>query len=450
MKNIVEGYVMKRIQLPDFSAARNRRLLVALSGGADSVALPHMLSEMHEGLNLTLFAAHVDHSIRGEASHADAQYCRELCKKLQVPFCIEIIDVPAARQSGEGLETAARRLRYDALRRMKEQNGCDLIALAHHLDDQAETVLMHLLRGCGPEGIGGMEILSGDLYRPLLNTPKTMLEEYLTERGIPWRTDSTNFDPFTPRNSLRLHGLPALEESYPKASQAIVRYAESARCENRLIERLMEEFIASHVEYGAYGVQILRPEEADEAILRRVVRRICGEALPHDRLVQIVSLSKKKRGKISVSKTTIAERTPCALYFLPNTPELPEPIPLPAHGTVRFGNLGTITVQPSQPVPVRDHPARQVLSLDALHGAVIRTRREGDRIRPLGSGEKLLSDYFTDKKIDRPLRDFIPLAAIDDKILWAIGIGISEDAKLTPDCTAAELIWNTDSFTQEE
>ena len=441
---------MKRNQMPDFSAARNRRLLVALSGGADSVALLCMLSDARENLNLTLIAAHVDHSIRGEDSRADAQYCRELCQRLQIPFCIETIDVPAERQGGEGLETAARRLRYDALRRMKAQNGCDLITLAHHLDDQAETVLMHLLRGCGPEGIGGMEILAGDLYRPLLNTPKAALEEYLTERGIHWRTDSTNFDPFTPRNSLRLHGLPALEESYPKAPQAIVRYAESARCENRLMERLTKEFIAAHAEHGAYGARILCPEEADEAILRRAVRKICGETLSHDRLTQIISLCRKTRGKISISGTLFAERTPDAVYFLPDVPELPEPVPLPECGAVQFGNLGTITIRPSQPVPVRNDPNRQALNPDALRGAVIRTRRSGDRIRPLGSGEKLLSDYFTDKKIDRPLRDFIPLVAIDNKILWAIGIGISEDAKLLPDCTAAELIWNTNSFTQEE
>ena len=441
---------MKRRELPDFSAAQNRRLLVALSGGADSVALLCMLCDVRDRLHITLSAAHVDHSIRGEESRADAGYCRELCRKLDIPFYIETIDVPAARRHSEGLETAARRLRYDALRRIKARAGCDLIALAHHLDDQAETVLMHLLRGCGPDGIKGMETLSGDLYRPLLNTPKSALEAYLNERGIPWRTDSTNSDPFTPRNALRLHGLPALEESYPKAAESIARYAEAAGCENRFLERLTQEFLDNHIERGAYGTRILRPEEADEAILRRAIRRICSAGLPHFKLKELVALCSIQRGRLDISAALTAERTPGAVYFLPKCSQLPAPVPLPESGTICFGTLGTLTVQPSQPIPVRGDPFRQALDARALRGAALRTRREGDRIRPLGSGEKLLSDYFTDRKIDRPLRDFIPLVAIDNRILWVIGAGISEDAKLRPDSDAVQIIWNTNALTQEE
>lgn len=448
MEDIVEGYVMKRTVMPDFSAARNRRLLVALSGGADSVALLCMLAAERNRLNLQLAAAHVDHCIRGHESRADADYCRRLCETLNVPFYMETIDVPAARKTGEGLETAARRLRYDALRRMKSDSGCELIALAHHLDDQAETVLMHLLRGCGPEGAGGMEVLSGDLYRPLLNTPKTALEDYLRGKGIAWRVDGTNFDAFTPRNALRLHGLPALEESYPRAAEAIARHAEAMRCENRFMERMTEAFLASRLEHGPYGCRIVNPQDADEAILRRAVRRICGPDLSHERLTALCAMS---RGRTEISGTLFAERTPGALYFLPKQVELPEPVPLPEEGMVRFGNLGTLTARSSQAVPVRNNPNRQVLDSDALKGAVLRTRRDGDRIRPLGSGDRLLSDYLTDRKVDRPLRDFIPLAAVGSRILWAPGLGISEDAKLRPDTARAmELVWNQDDFTSDK
>ena len=441
---------MKRIGLPDFSAARGKRLLAALSGGADSVALLCMLAESSSRLNLRLAAAHVDHSIRGDESRADADYCRELCRKMNIPFYMETVDVPASRLPGEGLETAARRMRYDALRRMKEEAGCDLIALAHHMDDQAETVLMHLLRGCGPGGIGGMEMLSGDLYRPLLSTPKTALEAYLAERGIPWRTDGTNFDAFTPRNALRLHGLPALEESYPKAAQAIVRYAEAAKCENRFMDRLTEEFLSAHLQSGPYGTRILKPEEADEAILRRALLKLCPE-LSHDRLTELSALCRKNRGKTEISGGLTAERTPRALYLLPKQVQLPAPVPLPGCGSVRFGNLGTMTVRPSPAAAVRDNPLRQVLDADALRGAVLRTRREGDRIRPLGSGDRLLSDCFTDKKIDRPLRDFIPLAAVGNRVLWAAGVCIGEEAALRPDTARAiELNWNQDAHTSEK
>lgn len=442
---------MKPTVFPDFSAVRNRRLLVALSGGADSVALLCLLADARKDMHLTLSAAHVDHGIRGEASRADAEYCRVLCKRLDVPIYIETVDVPAARRSGEGIETAARRLRYEALRRVKESAGCELIALAHHLDDQAETVLMHLLRGCGPDGIGGMQPLSGDLYRPLLGTPKAALEAYLRDRGILWREDSTNREAFTPRNALRLNGLPALEESYPRAREALARCAEAAQCENRFMERLTEEFLSEHLQRGPYGCRILRPEEADEAILRRAIRRLCGSDLPHERLLETAHLCRKARGRLEISGRLIAERTPGAIYFLPKRVELPEAVSLPAEGTVRFGCLGALTVQPSQAVPVGDDPNRQILDADSLRGAILRTRRDGDRIRPLGSGEKLLSDYFTDRKLDRALRDFIPLVAVENRILWAVGLGISQDAALRPDTArACQLHWITDAFTSEE
>lgn len=421
---------MKRTVLPDFSAARGRRLLVALSGGADSVALTCMLAEAREALGLTLYAAHIDHGIRPD-SRADAEFCRQLCRELDIPICVERIDVPSiAAQSGEGLETAARRLRYDALRRIREDVGAEWIALAHHLDDQAETVLMHLLRGCGPEGIGGMKILSGDLYRPLLNTPKRTLESWLAAHGVVWRVDSTNLEPCTPRNALRLHGLPALEESYPSAATALARYAEAAQCEDRCMQRLVDAFLESNLDRGPYGARIRAPETADEAILRRAIRAICGAELPHERLIEAVALSRQSRGRMEISGNLFAERTPNALYFLPKHPVLPEVTPLPAEGRAAFGELGTLQLRPCAAVPIRDDPDRQVLRRSALAGAVLRTRRDGDRIRPLGCGDRLLSDYLTDRKVDRPLRDFLPLVTVGSRVLWAVGLGIAEEAKL--------------------
>lgn len=433
---------MKRVNLPDFSAVRGCRLTVALSGGADSVALLCMLDSARESLGLSLFAAHVDHGIRGEDSLADAEFCRNLCAQMSIPFDCERIDVPAAaRISGEGLETAARRLRYEALRRFRQLRQTDFIVTAHHLNDQAETVLMHLLRGCGPEGISGMEIFSGDLYRPLLGVPKAVLENYLTERGVPWRTDATNAIADTPRNALRLHGLPALEESYPSAVQAIARYAESAQCENRYMERAAQAFLEGHLESGPYGQRLLHPEAADEAILRRALRKICGQQLSHERLIDLAALCRNSRGKIEITPSLRAERTPGAIYFLPPTPVLPTPVPICENGVCEWKNIGKLTVSPGQCIPVRDNPLRQMLRRDALQGAVLRTRRSGDRIRPLGCGERLLSDYMTDRKIDRPLRDFVPLVAVKDRILWVVGEGISEDAALQPGDHALCLEW---------
>lgn len=443
---------MKRTGLPDFSAARGRRLLVALSGGADSVALLCMLHEVRESLDLTLAAAHVDHCIRGAESRADAEYCLALCRRLDIPIQVRTVDVPTlARQTGEGAETVARRLRYDALRQIKSDFDAEWIALAHHLNDQAETVLMHMMRGCGPEGICGMTELTGDLYRPLLNTPKVALENWLQEKGIPWREDSTNFDPFTPRNALRLHVLPVLEESYPRAAEAIARYAQSAQCENRLMDRLTDEFLSERLQHLPCGLRLLRPNEADEAILRRAIRRICAHPLSSDRLTELTALCRKPRGQITVSGSLTAERTPNAIYFLQNPVDYPEPVPLPEEGSIALSTLGSLTIRSSAKTPIKNDPCRQVLDADALQGAVLRTRRDGDRFRPLGSGDRLLSDCLTDRKIDRPLRDHIPLVAIGSRVLWIVGVGISQDARLRPDTrTAVELQWKSDITTSDK
>ena len=163
---------------PDFSAAHGRRVLIALSGGADSVALAALLAEARKEYAMTLFAAHVDHGIRPESA-GDAAFCRELCARLDIPFSHVRVDVPArALERREGLESAARRLRYDCLRRIRDQVGAELIALAHHMDDQAETVLMHLGRGAGTGGAGGMRTLRGDLWRPLLGCRKAALTAF--------------------------------------------------------------------------------------------------------------------------------------------------------------------------------------------------------------------------------------------------------------------------------
>ena len=232
---------MKPTAWPDFEDVRGARLLVALSGGADSTALLAMLVGARKRLDLHLAAVHVNHGIRGSESRADAEFCEALCRELNVDFYLRNVDAPAAANaSHEGIETVARRLRYDALREVRAQTHSAWIVLAHHRDDQAETVLMHLLRGCGGRGIGGMAEFSGDLYRPLLNVSKAELESFLLERGMCWREDSTNAVPDTPRNALRLNVLPLLEQSYPQAAKAIARYAQIARREDRLLDEMTD------------------------------------------------------------------------------------------------------------------------------------------------------------------------------------------------------------------
>ncbi|MEE1199059.1 MAG: tRNA lysidine(34) synthetase TilS [Christensenellales bacterium] len=442
---------MAGIGFPDFQEVSGARLLVALSGGADSVALLHMLNSARHRLNLTLTAAHVEHGIRGAQSREDAEFCRRLCATLRIPFHMTSVDVPHQARPGEGLETAARRLRYEALHEIRRSIDADYIALAHHLNDQAETVLMHLLRGCGPDGVGAMERRCGFLYRPLLDIPKSRLIRYLESRKLVWREDDTNRIVDTPRNALRLNVLPLLEKSYPRSAEALARYAEAARCENRLLEKMTDEFLAGHLEPLPFGQRIRDPLSTDEAILRRALRRVIGSSLNAESLRTLVGLCGQLRGSMTLPGGIQAERTPGWLYILLKAIPSPAPVPVRIPGITSFSLAGILSAEPGPAVPLRDDPLRQALRRDALEGAVLRTRRDGDRFRPMGCGDKLLSDVLIDRKVDRPLRDHLPLLARGNRILWAVGLGISEEVKLRDDDDEALILrWIPETFAENK
>lgn len=398
------------------------RVLVALSGGADSVALLSLLRELPDGPEL--IAAHFEHGIRGEASRADAAFVRRLCADWGVELVEESADVPAlARRRGVGLEQAAREARYDFLRRAAAQRGCDGICLAHHLDDQAETVLMHLARGCGLHGLRGMQEEQDGLIRPLLRLRKRELTAYLTERGIPWREDGSNRAPDNPRNALRLQVMPALERIYPGAAQAIGRLSRIARDEDDCLQALAEEYLRTHVQALPTGWQIA--PGAHPAVLRRVIRRLLPlEALEVERILALPGGG----GRLCLSGGRSAETAGGRLYLLTGTP--PPRVCAPVSQFADLGPLGCVRARPWTEGAVRDNPHRQVLSARAVRGAVFRTRRPGDYLVPLGmQGRQKLSDYFINRHVDRPLRDLTVLLARDSEVLWVVGQGISERAK---------------------
>ena len=417
----------------DCTAVRGRRILIALSGGADSVALTVLLHRAREAYGLTLRAAHLDHGIRPESAE-DAAFCRALCEGLDIPFIMKRVDVPAQAEARHvGIETLARELRYDWLRQSRAETQSDCIALAHHMDDQAETVLMHLSRGTGPDGIGGMREIAGDLYRPLLGFRKAELVGFLTANGYTWREDFTNAIDDNPRNAIRAHVIPELEKSYPQFARAAARYARAAQIESDFLEGLTGDFLKAARGGNATLQWLSLDNPPPRAILRRALRAMLARSdSDWDTLNALEALCARPRGKIDLGKDFYAERTGGRLYFVPKRPPAIRPAALSLNGETACPPLCRIVATPCDPIPIRDDPRRQVLNADALRGAVIRTRREGDRIRPLGCGDRLLSDYLIDKRIDRPLRDSIPLVAVGSRVHWVCGLGISREAAVRP------------------
>lgn len=426
---------MDRRALSIDAGAAGGRVLVALSGGADSVAL--LLLLLDAGADVC--AAHFEHGIRGGDSVADLAFCRDLCARLGVPFFCERADVPAARLTGEGMESAARRLRYAFLRRAKAETGATCIATAHHAGDQAETVLMHLLRGAGPAGTAGMREREGDLWRPLLHTQKQELVAFLQERGQPWREDATNAVADTPRNALRLHIIPRMEALYPGAAQALCRFADSQAVENEFLEAEMTRWAQSRVPLPNGDFWPLSPLPA-EAILRRFFRAQMGEGATWERVCALTALCGRPRGREQLADGRIAEKTERGLYIIREAPPPAFSAALALDGETDIPGLGALHAAPCVPAPIRGDPFAQALRRDALEGARIRFRRAGDWLRPLGMrGRKLLSDYLTDRGVDRPLRDCLPIVEREGELLWVVGVGISQDCALRPGDAAVRL-----------
>jgi tRNA(Ile)-lysidine synthase len=271
---------MTRMQPDGFAAAFRERfpdlvgapIVVALSGGGDSVALLLLVREANEQLGCSLFAAHVHHHLRGEQADADAQFCAELCNRIGVPIAVEHLG--PERPTGLSPEAWWRQQRYRALEDVRRRCGAAAVATAHTRDDQAETVLLKLLRGAGPRGVAGIRARSGNVIRPLLEVPRSALREYLSLAGVGWREDATNLDISRPRSRVRQALLPALEDAFPGASRQLAAFAATLGED----EALLAEQLRETVEWPEVGrsVPLATVASLPEPLLRRWVLELAA------------------------------------------------------------------------------------------------------------------------------------------------------------------------------
>ena len=283
-------------------------VILGLSGGPDSLCLLHVLKSMQRSLPFTLQALHVNHMMRGEQAKEDEQWLSDHCRQLGVPLMVTLCDVYGkAEAEGISPEEAGRKARHSALQRQKAmlESPCGglckgsrvLIALAHNRDDQAETVLMRMLRGTGIHGLAGMEYVRGDgLIRPLLDTPRSEIEAYCAKNGLAPRWDSTNADTYYTRNKLRLEVLPLLEKEFnPNLKETLARLAASAREDDAFLETLAQQAAAGH--RGSFPVKELAA--MDGALAKRVVRILFAqEGLTEDiASAHLESLLEAARGR---------------------------------------------------------------------------------------------------------------------------------------------------------
>lgn len=428
------------------------RVVVAVSGGPDSLCLLHCLHELAGALHITLHVAHVHHGLRGAEADADAAFVDREARSLGLANSVLHVDTLGhAAASRLSQETAARNLRYLALRALAEELGADCLAIGHTEDDQAETLLLHLLRGSGLDGLAAMRPRRGDLARPLLCRPRSSTEEFCRDRGLAARYDSTNSDLGFKRNALRLEVLPMLDSFNPRARSALARCAATLAADADYLRERAEEALESVLAPGETdsGVALrLEPLTALPQALRSRVWRLAvaclwgeGSALSAERMADLESLlGRPGTGRsIDLGQGFRATRTADAVILGPDRTAAvaPEPVVLPIPGSVVFGSWRLdATVLPISEVHDLLRAPQSVLKpiayLDrsALAGDVlIRARRPGDRLRPLGlRGSKKVQDIMVDRKVPLHKRAGLPLVTTSSGIVWVVGLTMGSAA----------------------
>lgn len=428
---------------------RGGRVVVALSGGADSVGLLHVLLDLQQAGELVVAGvAHLNHQLRGAEADADERFCSDLAASLRLPFVSGRVDVRArARDEKRSVEDAARAARYEFLTTAAVRLDAEAVAVGHTVDDQAETFLLRLLRGAGSRGLAGIRPRAGLIVRPLLDVRRRDLRAYVSERGLTHREDATNADTAIPRNKVRHELIPYLTREFsPGIVEALAREAAIARQDE---EKLQSEAIDlartivltdTAIRVDAAALKSLPP-----ALAARVAREALGR-LGSNRFIGFDHIER--------FLAFVAEARAGAALSLPGQRAVHEGGwvslgPEPARGRKREPVRAEFHIPLSIPGEVVLSPQR--LAVSAAWGAdrstpavsatgclvagvklplVIRSRRPGDRFQPpgLGGRSKKLQDYLVDRKVALAQRDLLPLVVDgDDRIVWIVGHAVSED-----------------------
>ena len=435
------------------------RVVVAVSGGPDSVCLLAVLQELSPKLDLKLQVAHLDHMFRGEGSAADARFVEKLARELGIPATIERIDVPRfCAERGLSAQAGAREARYAFLEQVARSCGANKIATGHTADDQAETLLMRLLRGAGLAGLSGIPPKRGTIVRPLIEATRNEVLAYLHERELGFATDPSNDQPLYTRNRIRYEVLPVLARFNPSVSGTLAAEAALLRDEDEALDAFVAPLLAGLLTSDDCGVRIDRARFTGllPGVRRRVLRAaveqlgVPGEGLSAVRTTEALGfMESAQTGRtMELSPGLELAREYDAFLLRPASPPREFSVPLPVPGAAGLPGLSLTAEAVVRDTPVlaggtadlgendasRDQAGGNYLwqaqfDYDKITAPlVLRSRRPGDRICPAGMGgrSKKLQDLFTDEKVPRLERDRVPVLAAGDDILWAVGIRTDE------------------------
>lgn len=420
------------------------RVIVAVSGGPDSVCLLSVLRALAPGFGLRLHVAHLDHRFRGDESAAEARFVRELARTAGLPATIEAFDVPRyCRERGLSPQAGAREVRYRFLGGVAAAVRATRIALGHTASDQAETLLLRLLRGAGAAGLSGMRPARGMIIRPLIEAVRSEVLEYLRAQGLSFVTDPSNLTPAYARNRIRLELLPVLRAFNPRVEEVLAAEAALLRDENDAMDRAVEQVLPEILLLAGGAVRLRRdrfhalPPALQRRVLRTALQLGLGDDAPPLSWTQtgeaIAFISRAVSGRSmrlqggAVLTREYGELTvdrgiePGGFSF---------PLPVPGMAREREGRWEiTASLNRSGPAVAENSGWQAAFDYDKIGAPlVIRSRRSGDRFCPAGmrGKSKKLQDFLSDAKVPRQMRDRVPLLATDRDILWVVGMRTDE------------------------
>jgi tRNA(Ile)-lysidine synthase len=428
------------------------RVLVAVSGGPDSVALCHILHQLHQTYRVELVAAHVHHGIRGSEADQDAAFVHNLAHQLELPIVAQRVNVHTWRKEhGGSLQMAARELRYQCLHQIMTSEGANKLALGHNADDQAEEILLRIFRGAGQRGLTGMPLHSHNgVIRPLLECHRHEITSYLQDRNLAFRQDDSNLKPWCQRNLLRLEFLPRLQHNFNSNLNAtLLRTSNIFREEEEFWESLLGEWLDQHsgeCEDGGRRLPIGPLLETHRAMQKRLLRKMVekvkgnlrGFGHHHTEILLQLCHSTAANSRIDLPGEVEAEKNYNWL-----TIRLARQIPedfyyeLAGPGSHPLPRLGHRLVLEYGPVDLASEFGRRsneaLMDLDRISfPLVLRSSRAGDRFRPLGlGGGKKLKKFFIDAKIPRSQRRRVPILCSGERIIWVVGLRLDDRVKIT-------------------
>ncbi len=420
------------------------KVLVAFSGGADSVFLLDFLITFRKLFKIEVGALHLNHSIRGKEADADASFCRQFCDNRDVPFFLIKKNVPAyAKKNKLSVEEAARIIRYDILEQTARKNDYRAIATAHNIEDNSETMFLNMIKGAGLNGLSGIPLTRGNIIRPLLGVRKNDIVNYLESKRIPYCLDSTNDSVGYDRNFMRLIVLPqirerfnpSLDETLLKTSQNISAYKDFIG--NKIIPQVSELFNNEQKDILTFPLEKLK--QYDEIIIGSVLQYLAGQkfgiTLSNERIKEIIGLSGKRKGSVAeLGNKVFAVRQADNISVEKVISRKQKTITLKPGDKKRFGKkVISITQLKKNEVKLSGNKSEEIIGMNKKPLEFrVRIWKEGDRFTPLGmSGTKLISDFLTDLKLDVNDRISQPLLDIDGEIAWVIGQRISDKFKLS-------------------